>query len=411
MSEELEDQSRHQVRRFCRRCFVFAAPLIGVTLPPLAILSATRESFVDIDAVIEEANEKPVLVGFAYNEQNYGYLKYRRLMTLPKQDVVAIGSSRVLGFREEMFTGDFYNAGFTIVSPWDFRSFLDQIPDEKLPATVLLGLDQFMFNRTFNEERPPKSPEAWTATPHDGFREAVGILPDVYKHLVRGEIDVVRVAAHALSPSEGRQAVGMNALLRRQGFRNDGSMLYGSQIDLLLEGSPEARDFAFADSYRRIERGRDRFEWADEPDEDSIAEIAQLLNYCSDRGVKVVAFLPPYADAVWDKMRDSGRYGYLEKLEPLLKQTFNRHNAEIYTFHTMRTCQASDAQVIDGFHAGEHAYARMLQAMVEQGSVLRHYVDAGKLASDLRHVANRYQAYPEPGSVDRIAVNAEQSPR
>jgi len=280
-SQTIEDQ----LRAFRRRCFLFAVPLLLCAAPAIGILLASNESFVDVDSIIERSDDEQFLVGFAYNEHNYGYLKYRRLTTLPRQSVVALGSSRVLGFREEMFTGSFYNAGYTIVSPWDFRSFLQLVPDSQLPDIVILGLDQFMFNAANNRQRQPKETTSWTAKPRDDLHAALQLIPDVYKDLVRGRIAIGAVLANATGAASENETrtVGLNGLI------ND--------------------------------------------------------------------------------------------------------------------CGSSDEEAIDGFHAGEVTYLKMVIQMLQRGSALNQFADIARLQNDVLRVVDRYTPYPEPhGAARKLAV-------
>lgn len=407
-STEESQAMEHQLRVFRRRSFLFIAPLLLIAVPPLGILIASRESFVSQEEIVERSDHEQFLVGFAYNEQNYGYLKYRRMSTLPRQSVVALGSSRVLGFREEMFTGSFYNAGYTIVSPWDFRSFLELIPDAQLPEVVILGLDHFMFNVANNKQRQPKDTAAWTATPRDDLQSALRLIPEIYKDFVRGRIPIGAVLKHATHPESNGDAVpvGLNGIINARGFRNDGSFVYGSQVKLLLESSPEARGYHFAHTLARVRRGGRLFNRGDEVDPSAVEEIGRLLDYCRERSVHVVAFLPPYSDAVWRAMQDSGEYQYTQKIESRLRDNFDRHGFELYAFHCMSDCDASDFEAIDGFHAGENVYLKILIHMLQNGSALNQFADLNQLQHDRQHVVNRYTPYPEPPALMRRVAAA-----
>ncbi len=411
-TQSSDNRTARHLQRFRRRCLLFVLPLLVCTVPALSILFVTGEAFVDADDLLKRLNDEPLLIGFAYNEPWYRHLKYRRLASLPRRSVVALGSSRVLGFREEMFRDRFYNAGYTIVSPWDFRTFLSLIPADRLPDTIILGLDQFMFCPDSRRRRPPLERTVWARPPRDDLNTSVRLIPDVCKDLLRGRIDLRTVLTHAMSASDTHSArpVGLNSLINRKGMRNDGSFLYGSQIRRLLESDPQARDHGFADTLRRVRRRGRRFEGGRDVDAAAVEEIERLLQFCHDHGVMVVAFLPPYADAVWQAMLDTGDFSYMEKIESALRPAFDRYGFELYAFHRMSDCGASDAEAVDGFHAGEPVYLRMLIAMLRQGSILNRHTDIRQLTDDLRHCVNRYTAYREPGTTD-TALAASGSPR
>ncbi len=402
------------LRAFRRRCLVFLAPMLLFAAPALAILIASEESFINVDEIAQASSNNPVLVGFAYNEQHYGYLKHQRLTSMPRQSVVALGSSRVLGFREEMFDSSFFNAGYTIVSPWDFRTFLNALPSDKLPRVLILGLDQFMFSRLGNTRRQPKTADAWTERPRDDLHTALRRIPDVYKDLVRGRISVPSVVANATGANIDGEAtpVGLNALINRKGMRNDGSFLYSSQVEQLLNSDPAANDYQFAKTLARVKHQGRRFEAGSEVDKEAVAEIGRLLKYCKANDIAVVAFLPPFTDTVWRAMQDSGNYTYMQKIESELRTHFDRNGSELYAFHQMSDCCSTDLEAIDGFHAGENVYLKMMIEILQNGSVLNEYTDMRRLQQDVLVTVNRYISYPEQQHQDsQLAVGPETATR
>jgi hypothetical protein len=63
--------------------------------------------------------------------------------------VLALGSSRVERFREEMFApgADFYNACQTIRDVASLRDFVNSLPPDYAPQAVLIGVDCWWVNR------------------------------------------------------------------------------------------------------------------------------------------------------------------------------------------------------------------------------------------------------------------------
>jgi|GEM_PF-374168 len=391
------------LRSFRRRCLTFLAPLFVVAAPALAILISSQECYIDVDRIFRTTADNPVLVGFAYNQQQYTYLKYQRLSSMPRQSIVALGSSRVLGFREEMFDAEFFNAGYTIVSPWDFRTFLNELPREKLPKVLILGLDQWMFSKLGNTKRQRRAATTWTRRPKDDLSVALRLVPDVYKDLVRGRISVTAVMANALglNADAGTTRIGLSALINRKGMRQDGSFLYSTQVQKLLTSDPTANDYQFAGTLARVQRLGRRFEPGSEVDEEAVAEVDRLLDFCRANSVSVVGFLPPFADAVWQAMQDSGEHVYMTRIQSELQAHFDKHGFELYAFHRMSDCNANDQEAIDGFHAGENAHTKMLIAMLKSGSLLNKYTALDRLQHDVQVAVNRYISYPEQGPHNR----------
>lgn len=375
-----------------RRCVLFALPLVLVAAPPSVILLLSGESFVNIDRVIDRCGQQKFLVGFSWNEQNYGYLKFRRLQTLPRMNVVSLGSSRVLGFRSEMFSSSFYNAGYTVTRIGDFEEFLRRLPDSQLPDVLLIGLDQWMFNPQFNHDAAATSPDLWTRNDSGNIHQGLRTIPEVYKGLFRGELSIGHLFA---GERDGVVPVGLNAVVNGIGFRNDGSFHYGIQVRRLLNDDSAARDADFAETLGRVTRGANRFNFGDRPDTDAITALRSLGAYCADKGIKVVAFLPPFADAVYSAMLTDGQHDYLRKLEPMLLRELADTGIELHAFSSMHQCGAADDEAVDGFHAGELVYVRMLLQMSAAGSVIGEHLDDAGLQRALKRPVNRYVAFSE----------------
>lgn len=116
---------------------------------PTYILWSSKENFHEIDKILNSKENYPI--GCAHNEVNYHYLKWANLNLNQRRNVWALGSLRVLLFRENMFDVSFYNAGYTVESLNDFLPFLESIPDSKYPEYIIIGLDQWMFNSKYDE--------------------------------------------------------------------------------------------------------------------------------------------------------------------------------------------------------------------------------------------------------------------
>src|SRR5689334_17000957 len=127
------------MKRFIVRLFLFVSPVLLVLILPTYILVTSKENFFDIDKIL--AVENKYLVGYTYNEANYPYVQCSHLNLNERKEIWALGSSRVLQFRERTFDRSFYNVGYTITSINDFRPFLKSVPPDKFPEYVILGLD------------------------------------------------------------------------------------------------------------------------------------------------------------------------------------------------------------------------------------------------------------------------------
>jgi len=355
-------------------------PVILVVTIPVVILYNAREYFFDIDKLLKESPD--YRIGYAYNESNYKIVKAKFLQLNDKQTVIAVGSSRVLQFRAHLFDVPFYNAGYTISRINDFIPFLEIIPKKKTPKILILGLDQWMFNENWDKLDSPstKIDNRLNSTP------SISTIKHVYRDLFNGKYSFSSFNTTNNSPLN----IGLNAFVNKKGLRNDGSMDYGDLLDQLKHDDSSVEDYQFKNTYRRIEKGIQRFEYGERINDRAIFELEKLLKYCANRKIKVVAFLPPFADEVKKKMDATGKYNYIETIMPALSPYFNEFQFELYDFSNMGSFGGNDEELLDGFHGSEVAYAKILLTMINRNSILKKTVTRNNLEQTIQHAKTPY---------------------
>ncbi len=133
----------------------FKAALIII---PLIILMVYTNYTIDSSGLYllgDEINRAIVELLLAdENVTNYGQIEERSFLSLysamlPEEqtpEILALGSSRVLQLRSDVFTDSFYNAGMMGA---DYRDVMNQIytfdKEGKLPETVIIGIDPWFF--------------------------------------------------------------------------------------------------------------------------------------------------------------------------------------------------------------------------------------------------------------------------
>lgn len=373
------------MKQFLLKTTLFCLPLLVLFSIPMVLLYTSGEGFRGIDTLIE--SRQKYLIGYAYSEVNYRYLKKKEIQIRPAQSVIAVGSSRILQFREAMLKDSFYNAGYTITKITEVKPFIASNLQKKKPDVLLLALDQWMFNENYDAAKE------LNPTDHRWEADFTSKIPtrtylNVWSDLLDSKYSISDVFA-----GDNSTCVGLNALINGQGFRKDGSMNYGDQVKKLLRKDSTANDYGFADTYSRIETGGSLFEFGHEVNPQAIRALDDLLSYCKREKIYVVAFLPPYAQAVYEKMKLSGKYTYIDGIYPAAKQVFEKYNFELWDFTELHRFNSNDTEMIDGFHGSEVTYLKMLLYMLENGSVLQEKTDVIQLRRDLSRKTNRYQIY------------------
>src|SRR4030095_8142584 len=179
---------------------------------------------------------------------------------------------------------------------------------------------------------------------------------EVYKDYLAGKFNfrtlVRRPSTH----------IGLSAVARGAGFRNDGSYSYG------VRGSDD-EDTRFREAFERIEKGNQRFQYGGSVSKRALDELALLLEQCANKDIRVVAFLPPYANVVWRAMKSKGvEYKYMCEIAHKVTPLFDHYGFRFFDFSDVASVGASDAEAVDGLHGSESAYLRMFLQMADDRS-------------------------------------------
>ena len=373
------------MRRVIIRLWWLLTPTVAAVYAfPFLVLSASGElSSVSTVARRQRESAGLVLYGPSYSNPVRPLKLTALLYRAPT--VAVLGTSRVLQFRSEMFRipAEFYNAGGATPTIWDLRALLQEIPQNRQPRVMIVGLDQYLFNSNFAEFRKmatePETP--WT----DIVQNARWTVYDDYRHGKFG----LRTLFDRRRPAV---RIGLNAIANNNGFRNDGSYHYGKHI--ANPRDPANEDLDFRDSLQRIQKGTRRFEYGRLVSPDAVDEVKAFLRTCRSRGIHVVAVLPPYAHAVYVRMMSMGdQYSYLRALQSHLTPLFDEYGFHLFDFSDLQSVGASDVETIDGFHASERATVRILLELQKADATLRPYVlDPAVLEKKLR-IASPYVVF------------------
>lgn len=353
------------MKRFLCRLFVFLIPFIclGVIAIPFYFIGMQTGELQNFDKLMKRQREDhSVYIGMGYNEQT-GYYKLENA-NFYQAEVIALGTSRVMQFQANCFSGSFYNCGGGVGENFnEYLNFLKNL--DYLPDIILLGLDAWIFNDAWNKSCPL----------FDQYKPVMLIERNKLSMVWDIAMDYVEHKWDWDSIRQYRMNYGFNGRAKDAGFRWDGSYYYGidyQELDL-------KNNFRFQDVFDRIDSGEQRFEWGDHVDGETYGYLMELLRYCKENGIEVVGIAPPFAPSVYDKMITSGNYGYLFEISPMCNELFMKYDYKYFDYMDGSTLEVDDTYFIDGFHGGEVVYAYILQDMIEKGSSISRFVDADRL--------------------------------
>lgn len=278
-------------------------------------------------------------------------------------EVLVLGNSRSMQLRGCMLPGaDLYNAGGAGNMLGMYLPFLRFLEERgALPSTLILTLDTYYFI------------DAWANSYDENAVWNYSCIPTPFPQAFATTARRYGAGSYTLRQvfTADRRYIGLPACARSSGFGPDGSYYYGSQAE---DG---VVDLTFLDALSRIVSGGPRFEHAGHLAPSTLEMLDRLLTYCDEHGIRVVAFLPPYAPTVYQAMIESGNYGYLGLVYPALCGVFEAHPGQaVFDFTSMP--DTTDEMYVDGFHGGDVVYAMILRELA-QNSVLGQYTSAEAL--------------------------------
>ena len=326
------------MKRFLKILALFLAPVI--LLLGVFSLALVRSGELTPTADIEAAalNGGLELFGLAYRDDTRA-LK-QAVANARGADVLVLGTSRSMQLRGAFFASDsFYNAGGGIAYISQAQVFLENMPPDARPKHLLLVLDQYFYNETWTSIEPEDSAALRPYTQPDAFyalrRALADYLDGKYSCLTKGTQDGV---------------YGMSAAGRGAGFYADGSYTYGTAVlhpEKSATQSLRIRSSASQKTRTALSTAKRRFG-------ESLAQTEALLAFCARAGIEVTAFLPPYAPSVWQRMQETGQYGYIPAAFASLETMFARYGFEVFNYSYLP--ETNDSQYVDGFHGSDRVY-------------------------------------------------------
>lgn len=347
-----------------KRIICFLSPLIAIIIFPFLIFYTSGE-FISTDKILAiELSGKPILLGKILPFWNGNHSKIE-ILKFKKPAVITLGNSRVLSIRENFFkNNNFYNGG-GIGNLVGFKSAIEQLGDEEKPKIIILGLEQSYFSPFSDSyEIPDLAQENKQADP---LLYVWTSWRTVYFNIFKGKYSFAQLFKKI---DDETTRIGLLANVKNSGNRNDGSYDYG---DIPSIDNKKSEDYKFKDTLRRMEKGVNLLYHGDKVSDKSVAVLNDFLNYAQSRNIYVIAFLPPYAQEIYDKMKSSGEYQYVFDLKKKLDPIFENYNYALFDFSDMSSFGAEKDKIIDGLHASEESYLKLFIIMAKKNQLLKKY--------------------------------------
>ncbi len=361
---------------FLKKIIIFTLPILLLFAAPTFIIFEGREYFSIKDVVETQLKHPESIFGFAYNDISF-YTYKELLVAKNNPKVIALGTSRVMQFREQFFTEEaqFINAGGAGKSLADVERFINGLSSESGIEVIILGLDKELFmvksRASQNEER---------VLPIRFVTTVITMSRRIYLDYLSGKLHIQNIIKANIASNN----IGLSALLLKNGFRSDGSYQYASAMTDPGRLSYIEAEFKQAVSKIKDDGDKDRAEQMAYLEENSKI-VERVLVSAKQKGITVIGIMPPYPTSVYKEMLLN------DKLFPLvtasLSDTFKAHDMPFFDFSSIETFGGRDTEFVDGIHGTDLMHLKMMFKIKESKDV-KAYVNENRLR-DLQKEAEK----------------------
>ena len=321
--------------------------------------------------IVKKQIKNNSIYGSALNGNTFSYKL--ELIKKVKPEIIALGSSRVMQFREDSFNKKFVNAGGGMNSLNEGLIFLKKMYEFHNPKYIILGLDFWWLNSNIS------IPTNFSYHKNTGNIITKQKIWRTLKWLASGKIDK-NTLKNIFSKENFKNKytnynnMGFDAISTSDGFRIDGSRSSPKHIFGLRPNINEQ----FSDVFNRIESGQRKFEYGSNLSEEGIKYLKSIISFIESKGTEFIIVVPPVANSVLKKMSNY-EYSYINKINHLLIGL----KVEKYNYHDPSLLTTNDCEFLDGGHGGDILYKRILKDIHAKKSSLTNYLNIKKINNDI----------------------------
>jgi hypothetical protein len=301
-------------------------------------------------------------MGILSNEREYKH----ELFLKSKPDIMAIGSSRILQIRQDMFDRSFINMGRGLDMS-NLRNDLPSLLDHHQPKFILFGFDYWLFSKErVDGDQSGKQRKAMIRNANAGsgnFNVIPRTVLTPWQWLASGKITPSEIVSLFFTGNvrEGPR-IGFQAIVSNNGgYAPDGSYYYLS----VYEPSPTAH----CDLARNVKiyTGRNRAYGL--PSDTSVSEtqfrnLQSVVAEIKKRNIIAIAFLPPVHAELYEMLINQENYKeYTRVVRYRLESLFSEFGIPFFDFLDPEKLGSSSSEFFDAIHPGEIATARMISKM------------------------------------------------
>ena len=276
------------------------------------------------------------------------------LFKLREPEIIAIGSSRVMQFKQDMFKKKFFTAGGIAPNMHVVKIFIEDTLKVHKPAKILLALDFWWFNPNYtNGIYFEKIEENIEKSLYDTNIQII-------KYLFSGKITF----SEFIFPEKYKNTsikynpIGFDAYKNGTGTMFDGYRTFYIEE---IQTNSNYFDEKFKDTLDRINKKIKRFEDGDKLDKRALSDLNSIVKICKDKNIELILFFPPFAQRVYDELeKQKAEYKYIDNL----KKYLNENGIKYFDLSNPSSLKSNNCEFIDGFHGGDVVYSRIAKKLL-----------------------------------------------
>lgn len=319
--------------------------------------------------IAHQQGEEPVLFRYRYGNRDQQYKL--QFVNTKKAEVLAIGSSRILQFREGFFNKNpdaFYNAAAPAWTLNEVNNLLENIDPSVLPKVLIFALDPIWFNDNYVGDVFPE--------PLNDFSNIFVVNRSFMQDVIKGETFDIGFYLKRIEPGTGTEmALGLRAIRDGHGFRNDGSEQFGDYLVAHWVSQEQQRDHHL----NMMREGKEVYPFGDSVSQDKLDLLRSTLDIAKAKNIYVIGFLPSYMPTLWEEMIQNENHAYIPKVTESLQSIFAEYNYALYDYSNGASLGIKDTDFFDGWHASELGNLLLYLDLLAKEPILQTYSEASGL--------------------------------
>ncbi len=376
-----------ELKKFTPRLVWFIFPYVLISVFTVLVFYKSGEIFWFKKTITAQSIERRNFIyGAAYSNLPNNFRLVAMEISSPK--IIALGSSRVLQFRSAFFKDSisFYTTGGVFKRLEQLRVFLESLPEESLPQSIILGLDQWWFNAQYDSMIKIKNDLIYNKYSWIDNWNGIEYWQKFYSDLWHGKIELKKIWANNYSDVE---YFGISARMSGFGYRKDGSRAYGN---IISEGTTIKSRIASAIDSAKSNSGI--FQWTNSIDKNSLNELRILLRFCKKHKIAITGFLPPIDVLVWSELKKQpAHFPHFFNLYNQLFPIFRDYGFHVYDFSNPENYGSNTFEMVDAVHGSEKSFLKLYLELLRSDTYLNQYSDSTFLKTELNKTKGNFDVF------------------